>query len=40
VASKLAEWYVVIEEGRTVKDGRMADLVQDPSVVRRYLGAV
>jgi branched-chain amino acid transport system ATP-binding protein len=40
VASKLAEWYVIVEEGRTVKDGRMAELVQDRSVVQRFLGAV
>jgi branched-chain amino acid transport system ATP-binding protein len=39
VASKLAEWYVIVEEGRSVKDGRMADLVQDRGTVHRYLGA-
>lgn len=39
VASRLAEWYVIIEEGRTVKDGRMADLVKDAGMVQRYLGA-
>jgi branched-chain amino acid transport system ATP-binding protein len=39
VASKLAERYVLIEEGQTVKTGLMADLVQDRALVHRYLGA-
>jgi branched-chain amino acid transport system ATP-binding protein len=39
VASQLAEYYVIIEEGRTVKSGKMADLVHDKATIHRYLGA-
>ena len=39
VASQLAESYVIIEEGRSVRAGRMADLVQDRATIHRYLGA-
>lgn len=39
VASQLAERYVIIEEGRSVKSGMMADLVQDQATIHRYLGA-
>jgi branched-chain amino acid transport system ATP-binding protein len=39
VASQLAEAYVIIEEGRSVKSGKMADLVNDPDTIRRYLEA-
>jgi branched-chain amino acid transport system ATP-binding protein len=39
VASQLAENYVIIEEGCSVKAGRMADLVQDQATIHRYLGA-
>jgi branched-chain amino acid transport system ATP-binding protein len=39
VASKLAERYVIIEEGRSVKEGMMADLVHDGETIHRYLGA-
>jgi len=39
VASQLAERYVIIEEGRSVKEGMMADLVHDQATIRRYLGA-
>ena len=39
VASQLAEYYVIIEEGRSVKEGRMKDLINDKATVRRYLGA-
>ncbi len=39
VASHLAERYVVIEEGRSVKSGLMADLQQDEETINRYLGA-
>jgi len=39
VASQLAESYVIIEEGRSVKSGKMADLVQDQETIHRYLGA-
>ncbi|MFN2164793.1 MAG: ABC transporter ATP-binding protein [Anaerolineae bacterium] len=39
VASQLAESYVIVEEGRSVKQGLMADLVQDQDTIHRYLGA-
>lgn len=39
VASHLAESYVIIEEGRSVKSGKMADLVDDRETIHRYLGA-
>jgi len=39
VASKLAEHYVIIEEGRSVKHGKMNDLVNDKATIHRYLGA-
>jgi branched-chain amino acid transport system ATP-binding protein len=39
VASQLAEAYVIIEEGQSVKSGMMADLVNDPETIRRYLEA-
>jgi len=39
VASKLAENYVIIEEGRSVKSGEMKDLVNDKATIHRYLGA-
>lgn len=39
VAQKLAQQYVIIEEGRSVKQGLMADLVDDEETIHRYLGA-
>jgi branched-chain amino acid transport system ATP-binding protein len=39
VASRLAEHYVIIEEGQSVKSGAMADLVGDRETIHRYLGA-
>jgi branched-chain amino acid transport system ATP-binding protein len=39
VASQLAEFYVIIEDGRSVKQGRMEDLVDDQATITRYLGA-
>ena len=39
VARQLAENYVIIEEGRSVKQGKMADLADDPETIQRYLGA-
>jgi len=39
VASQLAEFYVIIEEGRSVRDGKMRDLVNDRATIHRYLGA-
>jgi len=39
VASHLAEHYIIIEEGTSIKSGLMADLVNDQETIRRYLGA-
>jgi len=39
VASRLAEFYVIIEEGRSVKAGKMGELVTDKAAIHRYLGA-
>jgi branched-chain amino acid transport system ATP-binding protein len=39
VASQLAQSYVIIEEGHSVKAGQMSDLVNDPETIHRYLGA-
>lgn len=38
VASKLAEYYVIVDEGHSVASGRMSDLVQDEALIQRYLG--
>ena len=39
VASQLAEYYVIIEEGRSVQNGNMQDLMNDKDAIHRYLGA-
>jgi branched-chain amino acid transport system ATP-binding protein len=39
VASQLAEFYIIIEEGRSVQAGKMADLIEDKATIHRYLGA-
>ncbi len=39
VASQLAEHYVIIEEGRSVKDGKMKALIEDRDTIHQYLGA-
>ncbi|GAB4501618.1 MAG: ABC transporter ATP-binding protein [Anaerolineales bacterium] len=39
VASQLAQYYVIIEEGRSVQAGSMQDLVSDKAAIHRYLGA-
>ncbi len=39
VAGKLAQNYVIIEEGKSVKAGLMADLVDDQETIHHYLGA-
>ncbi len=39
VASQIAERYVIIEEGQSVKQGMMADLIHDHETIQRYLGA-
>ena len=39
VASRLAERYVIIEEGKSVKAGMTVDLVNDEVTIQRYLQA-
>ena len=39
VATKLAEFFVIIEEGKSVETGSMKDLEQDQEMIHRYLGA-
>ena len=39
VASQLAEYYVIVDEGHTVQAGHMADLVEDKATIHKYLGA-
>lgn len=39
VASRLAKTYVIIEEGRSVQSGLIADLLKDKATIKRYLGA-
>jgi len=39
VASRLAQRYVIIEEGTSVALGDMEDLVNDEDTIRKYLGA-
>jgi len=39
MASQLADRYYLIDDGRTVKQGAMAELVNDRVTVQRYLGA-
>lgn len=38
MASKLAQNYFIIDDGRTVHSGLMSDLVQDEDLIHRYLG--
>lgn len=38
MASQLADRYVIIEAGKSVKSGMMADLVEDQATIHRYLG--
>ena len=39
VASRLADRCVIVEDGRSVHAGQMADLVKDRALISRYLGA-
>jgi branched-chain amino acid transport system ATP-binding protein len=39
MASQLAEKYVIIDDGKSVKSGLMADLVNDSDLIHHYLGA-
>lgn len=38
MASQLADRYTIIDEGRSVQSGLMADLVHDEALIQRYLG--
>jgi branched-chain amino acid transport system ATP-binding protein len=38
VASQIADRYTIIDDGRSVAAGAMADLVKDEALVKRYLG--
>lgn len=38
VASKLADHYVIIDDGRSVAAGAMAELLNDAALIQRYLG--
>lgn len=39
MASRLADQYVIIDDGRSVRSGPMQELLADEAVIRRYLGA-
>lgn len=39
MASQLADRFTIIEAGKSVQNGSMADLVKDEETIRRYLGA-
>jgi branched-chain amino acid transport system ATP-binding protein len=39
MASQLADFYYLIDDGKSVQNGAMKDLVQDRATVQRYLGA-
>ncbi|NJC97467.1 MAG: ABC transporter ATP-binding protein [Anaerolineales bacterium] len=39
VASKLAEYYIILEEGRSVQSGKMKDLARDKAAIHHFLGA-
>jgi len=39
VASQLSDYFVVIENGRSVLSGNMNELVESPELITRYLGA-
>ncbi len=38
MASQLAEFYYIIDDGKSVQHGKMAELVNDTETVHRYLG--
>jgi branched-chain amino acid transport system ATP-binding protein len=38
MASKLADHFVIIDDGKSPISGKMADLVRDPAMIQRYLG--
>ena len=38
MASQLAEFYTIIDDGKSVHSGLMADLIQDENLIHHYLG--
>lgn len=38
VASQLADFYTIIDDGQSVQSGTMADLAQDEALIQKYLG--
>ncbi|MGQ9467045.1 MAG: ABC transporter ATP-binding protein [Anaerolineae bacterium] len=40
MVSRLADRYHMVDDGRTVHSGAMADLLKKPGTIRRYLGVV
>ena len=38
MASQLGETFYIIDDGKTVENGKMADLVKNEELVKRYLG--
>jgi len=38
MASQLADTYIIIEEGQSVRAGDMTELASDPDLVKKYLG--
>ncbi len=38
MASQLGEYFYIIDDGKTVENGSMADLVKNTELVKRYLG--
>lgn len=39
VASQLADFYTIIEDGKSVHHGEIKQLVKEPALIQRYLGA-
>ncbi len=38
MASRLAQYFYIVDDGKTVHSGLMADLIQDKALIHRYLG--
>jgi ABC-type branched-subunit amino acid transport system ATPase component len=38
MASRLADHYVIIDDGQSPVSGKMEDLVKDDALIQRYLG--
>jgi branched-chain amino acid transport system ATP-binding protein len=39
MASQLADYYYLIDDGKSIKNGAMKDLINDRATIQRYLGA-